>query len=91
MFCGQKLILSYHRKRWHDVHADGMHYVYFAHLFAKYIPKKVTSNEVTFFGIRQLHTLPGRVHPSTICVKGLNDCVRYGNRWITLAIAAEIG
>ena len=28
---------KYHRKRWHDVHAIGVHDVYFARIAAKYI------------------------------------------------------
>ena len=37
-------------------------------------------------GIRRRPTLPGRFQPSTISAKRLNFCVRYGNRWIPLAI-----
>ena len=35
----------------------------------------------------QLPTLPERLRPSTIGVKRLNFCVRYGYRWIPLAFA----
>ena len=38
------------------------------------------------FVSRQRPTLPGRLQPSTISAKRLNFCVRYGNRWIPLAI-----
>ena len=37
-------------------------------------------------GSRRRPTLPGRCQPSTISAKRLNFCVRYGNRWIPLAI-----
>ena len=37
--------------------------------------------------IRQRPILPGRLQPSTFGAKGLNFCVRDGNRWIPLAIA----
>ena len=37
-------------------------------------------------GIRRRPTLPGRFQPSTISAERLNFCVRYGNRWIPLAI-----
>ena len=37
-------------------------------------------------GIRRRPTLPGRCQPSTISAKRLNFCVRYGNRWVPLAI-----
>ncbi len=35
---------------------------------------------------QQLSILPGRFHPSTFDVQVLNYCVRYGNRWVHLAI-----
>ena len=38
------------------------------------------------YGIRRRPTLPGRFQPSTISAERLNFCVRYGNRWIPLAI-----
>ena len=38
------------------------------------------------YGIRRRLTLPGRCQPSTISAQRLNFCVRYGNRWIPLAI-----
>ena len=45
------------------------------------------SIESAIIGIRRRLTLPGRFQPSTISAKRLNFCVRYGNRWIPLAIA----
>ena len=42
-------------------------------------------------GIRRRPTLPGRCQPSTLGAEGLNCCVRYGNRWIPLAIATGNG
>ena len=41
------------------------------------------------YAARQLPTLPGRYHPSTIGVKRLNFCVRYGNRCVPLAIVTR--
>ena len=41
---------------------------------------------LSFHGIRQRPTLPGRLQPSTIGAERLNFCVRYGNRWIPFAI-----
>ena len=38
---------------------------------------------------QRLPILPGRFHPSTFGVCGLNYCVRHGNRWIPAAIATE--
>ena len=52
--------------------------------------KALTKCKCFFFGIRRLHTLPGRVQPSTICVERLNFCVRYENRWTPFAIATEM-
>ena len=37
----------------------------------------------------RLPTLPGRYHPSTIGVKRLNFCVRYGYRCLPLAIVTR--
>ena len=39
---------------------------------------------------QRLPILPGRFHPSTFGVCGLNCCVRHGNRWIPAAIATEL-
>ena len=36
--------------------------------------------------VRQFPTLPGRYQPSTIGVRRLNFCVRYGNRCVPLAV-----
>ena len=59
--------------------------------FGSFYKVKSTYNTVSaFFGIRRLHTLPGRVQPSTICVERLNFCVRYENRWTPFAIATEM-
>ena len=59
--------------------------------FGVFCKGKSTYNTVSaFFGIRRLHTLPGRVQPSTICVERLNFCVRYENRWTPFAIATEM-
>ena len=41
---------------------------------------------LSFHGIRQRPTLPGRLQPSTIGAERLNFCVRHGNRWIPFAI-----
>ena len=41
------------------------------------------------FRNQRLPILPGRFHPSTFGVCGLNYCVRHGNRWIPAAIATE--
>lgn len=38
---------------------------------------------------QRLPILPGRFHPSTFGVCGLNCCVRHGNRWFPAAIATE--
>ena len=38
----------------------------------------------------RLPTLPGRYHPSTIGVKRLNFCVRYGYRCLPLAIVTRL-
>ena len=37
----------------------------------------------------QFSILPGRFHPSTFDVQVLNYCVRYGNRWVHLAITTR--
>ena len=50
------------------------------------IKKGVSLSTNTFIGIRRRPTLPGRFQPSTISAERLNFCVRYGNRWIPLAI-----
>ena len=61
-----------------------------AKILAFFARKKHLRNVSAFFGIRRLHTLPGRVQPSTICVERLNFCVRYENRWTPFAIATEM-
>ena len=38
---------------------------------------------------QRLPILPGRLHPSTFGVCGLNCCVRHGNRWTPAAITTE--
>ena len=43
----------------------------------------------SIYSFRQLSTFPGSHPPSIIDVKELNFCVRYGNRWILLAIVTE--
>ena len=48
--------------------------------------EKRSRSSNSFSGIRRRPTLPGRCQPSTISAKRLNFCVRYGNRWIPLAI-----
>ena len=64
-------------------------------------PEYVTSCEVfanekrlicinRFNGFRRLPTLPDRCQSSTIGVKRLNFCVRYGYRWNPLAIVTGI-
>ena len=58
-------------------------------LFFFYTHKKthaVVKISVRFFCDRQFPTLPGRYQPSTIGVKRLNFCVRYGYRCVPLAI-----
>ena len=52
------------------------------------LPKSTTGSFTTYVAW-QLPTLPGRFHPSTIGVKRLNFCVRYGNRCIPLAIVTR--
>ena len=56
------------------------------HKLVKY--KFHNTEDISIFGVtfRQLSTFPGSLPPSIIDVKGLNFCVRHGNRWIPLAI-----
>ena len=48
--------------------------------------EKLSLLQLPLSGSRRRPTLPGRCQPSTISAKRLNFCVRYGNRWIPLAI-----
>lgn len=66
------------------------HFLKMVKILAFFARKKHLRNVSAFFGIRRLHTLPGRVQPSTICVERLNFCVRYENRWTPFAIATEM-
>ena len=66
------------------------HFLKRAKILAFFKGKSTYSIVSAFFGIRRLHTLPGRVQPSTICVERLNFCVRYENRWTPFAIATEM-
>ncbi len=67
-----------------------VHFLKMAKIWRFLQSKKHLRNVSAFFGIRRLHTLPGRVQPSTICVERLNFCVRYENRWTPFAIATEM-
>ena len=58
----------------------------YARIFS--FPRNITNptKKLGLCPFRQLSTFPGSHPPSIIDVKGLNFCVRHGNRWIPLAI-----